>query len=663
MTEANNIDVIERLPEIRGYRLLRVLNHGGMSTIYLAEQLAPSRDVAVKVMAPHALSDEVSRRRFENEIRTIARLEHPHVVGIHELGRTADGLPYYTMPHLARGHLGQRSFQREDGSADEPRVIATLRVLLSALEYAHGRGVVHRDVKAENVLFGDTEEPLLADFGIALRRGFGPRVTAAGLAVGSTAYMAPEQARGEDVDGRADLYSLGVLAWEMLTGRLPFEAGDALAMAVMHAQKPIPKLPPSLRHWQRFMNRALAKQAGHRFADAAQMTAMLGQIERRGRWSGSGAARPAVLQRLARTPGRVWVAVGVLALAGVAVFSLGGNTHLDESPTPADALMADSGNHDPVSAMLQPLPEAPLQIAVDKARQQIAQNRLTSPADDNALSTAMRAWGAHPDAPEVQDLLASLTEALGEPLLVNLRQARDVQAGKQAQQIRQLGTETATLDSPAQQRLRAGIEKILDKRIAVAAQRADRDAATATAALAESMGLAPESVRRLQTRAAGIPTGPGAPDRRQGGTQALASRPVTRDEYAAFATATSRKPALCRERSSVLRVLSPRDWRTPGFEQDGADPVVCISLVDAQAYAQWHSQQTGRSYRLPTIEESRSRAAEIRGREVSLWQLDCGNGCKQRAVIGDSWRKDTGERTLDAARGYDDVSFRLLREP
>ena len=155
---------------------------------------------------------------------------------------------------------------------DEARVIEILRALLSALRYAHAHGVVHRDVKAENVLFDDTESPLLADFGIALRRGFGPRVTAAGLAVGSTAYMAPEQARGEDVDGRADLYSLGVLAWEMLSGHLPYQAGDALSMAVMHAQDPIPKLPPRLRHWQRFMNRALAKHPGERFHDVAQMS-------------------------------------------------------------------------------------------------------------------------------------------------------------------------------------------------------------------------------------------------------------------------------------------------------------------------------------------------------------------------------------------------------
>ena len=121
------------------------------------------------------------------------------------------------------------------------------------------RGVVHRDVKAENVLFDDADRPQLADFGIALRKGINPRLTMTGLAVGSTAYMPPEQARGEDVDSRADLYSIGVLAWEMLTGVLPYNAADALSMAVMHAKDPIPRLPAELMHWQRFIDKSLAK--------------------------------------------------------------------------------------------------------------------------------------------------------------------------------------------------------------------------------------------------------------------------------------------------------------------------------------------------------------------------------------------------------------------
>lgn len=663
MTSANYIDDEHPLPQIRGYRLLRVLNRGGMSTVYLAEQLAPSREVAIKVMASTALSDEVSRRRFENEVRTIARLEHPHVVRIHELGRTADGLPYYTMPYLARGHLGQRSFLRDDGRPDEARIIATLRVLLSALEYSHGRGVVHRDVKAENVLFGDTEQPLLADFGIALRRGFGPRVTATGLAVGSTAYMAPEQARGEDVDGRADLYSLGVLAWEMLTGHLPYEAGDALAMAVMHAQNPIPRLPPHLRHWQRFMNRALAKQPAQRFADTAQMSAMLDQVERRGRWPRATLGRDRVAHGLARVPGRVWLATAIVAALVLALPLASRDTAVEEAEREAQRLVDEQTREDPIPAMLEPLPEAPLQVALDKARQQIAQNRLTTPDDDNAFSTVMTAWASNPDDPALVELVDTLTTALGESALANLADARDEQAGRQIDRIRLLGTETSRLESAAQLRLRAGIEKTLEARISRAADRSDSSAATAIAALAEPMGLAPSTVRRLQTRAAAVPTGSQPRSAANAGAGALATKPVSRDDYAAFAEATARKPSLCRERSSLLRVLAPRDWRSPGFDQGGAEPVLCVSLADAQAYAQWLQQQTGHSYRLPTVAESRSIAPQISGREISLWQLDCGDGCQERAVLGESWRKQEGRRVLDAGRGYDDVGFRLLREP
>src|SRR5690606_3060656 len=257
--------------------------------------------------------DEVARRRFENEARTIARLEHPHIVGIHEVGRTADGLPWYAMPWLPRGHVGQR-----DLTGDPQRVREILRALLSALSYAHARGVVHRDVKAGNLPSDEADRPPLADFGIALRRGHGTRVTMTGLAVGSTAYMAPEQARGEQVDHRADLYSVGVLAWEMLVGELPYKADDALSMAIQHAQNPIPRLPPSLRHWQRFFDRALAKSPRKRFADAAQMLEALERVPQ----GGPGRAAPARLLAAAngwlrRAPATAWVLLGLAVAAAL----------------------------------------------------------------------------------------------------------------------------------------------------------------------------------------------------------------------------------------------------------------------------------------------------------------------------------------------------------
>lgn len=668
------------LPEIRGYRLLRVINHGGMSTVYLGEQTALSREVAIKVMSPQALSDEVSRRRFENEVRTIARLEHPHVVRIHELGRTSDGLPYYSMPYLARGHLGQRSYQKDHGGADEARVIEILRALLSALEYAHGRGVVHRDVKAENVLFDDTEQPLLADFGIALRRGFGPRVTAAGLAVGSTAYMAPEQARGEEVDGRADLYSLGVLAWEMLAGHLPFQAADALSMAVMHAQQPVPKLPPHLRHWQRFMNRALAKQPGERFHDVGQMSEALTRVEHRRSWPALARLRDraaAATGKLRTAPTLLWGGVAVLGLAAVALAAgmlggvLGNQDDLGDGffrigkPAPETVVTVAP---DPTSAMLRPLPEAPLQAALEKARNQIARSNLTEPEGDNALASVLAAWQADPDNEQVGEVIAELTDELAAVMLDKLRSGDAAGAREYFDHAARLGRETATADSEAQQRMRTAAAQVLQGRIDNAADDFDRTRAMAAAAMARELGLADPVVERLVARAQAVPRRgeilPGDPAGAVLGTGgvAISQRPVSRGEYARFVQATGREAARCRESVSLFRVLNPRSWNDPGFAQGSAEPVVCVSVADARAYAQWYSRQTGHRYRLPTMAESQQTAPEIIGREVSLWLGNCGSDCSQHIANGSSWRENQRRRTLAADRGYDDVGFRLLRE-
>jgi len=311
------------MPDIPGYRVMRRIGKGGMSFVYLAVQESLDRQVAIKITAPEILRDEVSKQRFEQEARTIAKLEHPSIVGIFEVGRSPQGLMYYVMPYLSKGHLGQRDLRN-----DEARIVGVLRSLLSALGYAHTRGIVHRDVKAENVLFDNADRPVLADFGIALPFRSSTRITNVGFAVGSAAYMAPEQARGDNVDGRADLYAVGVLAYEMVTGHLPFQANDALALAVMHAHDPIPPLPGNRRHWQPFISCALAKSRDQRFRNAEQMLNALDDLERRLR-PGAGDA-DTVPTTVATTPtpspgtvpahrGR-WVA----ALAGAAALGLGG---------------------------------------------------------------------------------------------------------------------------------------------------------------------------------------------------------------------------------------------------------------------------------------------------------------------------------------------------
>jgi serine/threonine protein kinase len=308
-------------PHIPGYLVRKRLGRGGMATVYLATQQSLDRSVAIKVMEREALRDEVSKQRFENEARTIARLAHPGIVGIHQVGRTDEGQMYYVMPYLANGDLSRRDLR-----GDESRVTDLLRTLLSALGHAHARGIVHRDVKRENVLFDADDRPMLTDFGIASSKtSDAGRLTSAGTALGSSGYMAPEQARGAQVDARADLYSVGVLAFELLTGHLPYQSHDGLALALMHAQDPIPRLPAERRHWQAFVDRAMAKAPEQRFANAREMQEALDGIAAAPRVEAGGGRRSRLVF--------VGAIVSLLFAIGFAVFALRSRPEPDAATT------------------------------------------------------------------------------------------------------------------------------------------------------------------------------------------------------------------------------------------------------------------------------------------------------------------------------------------
>jgi serine/threonine-protein kinase PpkA len=669
-----------RLPDIAGYRLTRVIGTGGMSTVYLGQQVSLGREVAIKVMLPEALGDEVSRRRFENEARTVARLDHPNIVGIHDVGRTREGLPYYSMPYLARGHLAQRDLR---GNEDAVREI--LRGLLAALQYAHSRGIVHRDVKAENVLFDDGGRPLLADFGIALRRGYGSRVTTAGLAVGSTAYMPPEQARGEGVDARADLYSVGVLAWEMLVGTLPYNAGDALSMAVMHVQDPIPRLPGALRHWQSFIDHALAKSPARRFGDAQQMLQALERIPARA--SGGAVDRLRGLGvRLRALPLRTWaatVAVAAVLVAGGVHFSQrgGASGFYRASGTPdgaagarSPALATPPGRaiDNPDDALLRAAPASDAERWVVDAERQLEAGRLTSPAGDNAYTSALNAWQADPNHLRVDPVIDALISALGAKAERDFAAGRVDAARTGVMQANQLAARTARADGPALSALAQRMAKAVSARVERAAGDYDRPAALAAVELGRRMGLDAAAVSALEKQAGTIPVpgervGGGGVEMvlvQQGGIRLAAMRrPVSRDEFAAFAEATGREPARCRERASLLRVVAPRTWRTPGFEQSGSAPVVCVSWDDASAYSAWLGQRDGMKYRLATASEWSRLPSAAGERRVAEWNIDCSGSCTQRVASGAGWRDESAAPAgREAARGFDDVGFRLVRD-
>ena len=648
-------------PEVDGYRIARVIGQGGMSVVYLAEQESLERKVALKIMHADALADEVSRARFENEARTIARLQHPNIVGIHEVGRTAEGLPFYSMPYLPRGHLAQRKL-----AGDQPKVAAIARQLLQALDYAHVRGVVHRDVKAENVLFDEAERPMLADFGIALRRGSNPRLTNAGLAVGSTAYMPPEQARGTEVDRRADLYSIGVLTWEMLTGRLPYNAADALSMALKHVQDPIPRLPAGLRHWQGFIDRAMAKRPEDRYASAQDMLAALDQLEAR-----AGKAFTAVevlatgdTEQPAKRPvdWKRWaIAAAVLAAVGVAAFRF--------FPVEDDVIRAPAATAGGTAPNGLPAPQADartgllpgigeqagdtegLAAYLANASQQMRDGHLLSPPNANAWDSLDAAWRVNAIHPQTQQLTAQLFDALAEASDRALR-AGDVAVSRTAfERARQLdsrrggeGSAIALLRKRLDIALDARLQALLGKRDAAAARQLLADTRwleldpTRTRALlarVDALGKAVPAATTAATVVAAPPAAPPAP---------VTTIAVTRADYARFANGTGRAAADCGKGVFGRK----RSWNNTGNDRK---PVVCVSAADAQAYAAWLGSQDQHRYRLPSAGEVRAQPTS----PVSGWLTLCADRqCGQRMASGKP-------RALDANRGFDDVGIRLVR--
>jgi serine/threonine-protein kinase len=203
------------------YKVIRLLGRGGMGAVYLARERALDRMVAIKVLRVEA-SDTEGSERFLREARTAARLTHPNIVPLHTFGE-AEGLMYFVMGFVQGESLGEKL--KREGRLDPDEVRRILADVAAALHYAHERGVVHRDIKPDNILIDDeTGKPMLADFGIARSAAGGRTLTELGTTLGTPHYMSPEQAAAErDVDGRSDLYSLGVVGYQMLAGRCPFE--------------------------------------------------------------------------------------------------------------------------------------------------------------------------------------------------------------------------------------------------------------------------------------------------------------------------------------------------------------------------------------------------------------------------------------------------------
>ena len=257
------------------YEIIRQLGRGGMGAVYLAREVALDRLVAVKALPPES-ADDTSIERFRREARIAAKLTHPNIVPLHAFGES-DGVLFFIMGLVQGESLGAKLRRAGAQSPEDARRI--LGETAAALHYAHSQGVVHRDIKPDNILIDDESgRPMLTDFGIARSTVAGETLTQLGTAVGTLHYMSPEQAAGErDIDGRSDLYSLGVVGYQMLSGNLPFDGSSAREILVQHMTKEAPPLDASLDpDIVQVVSRCMAKEPGERPADGGQVQDALG---------------------------------------------------------------------------------------------------------------------------------------------------------------------------------------------------------------------------------------------------------------------------------------------------------------------------------------------------------------------------------------------------
>ncbi len=254
------------------YQIVEQIGVGGMATIFKAFQPSMERYVAVKILPSQFADDPNFVKRFAHEAKSIAALEHPHILPVHDFG-TEGKLNYMVMRYVKGGTLSDLM-----GKPISPeRLVQVVGNVARALDYAHSQGVVHRDIKPSNILIDKHGEVLLTDFGIAkiVESSQSTQLTAAGSILGTPAYMAPEQAQGQEVDGRTDIYSLGVVLYELLTGRPPYEAETPYAIVLKHVNDPVPpprSVNPDIpESFERVVLKAMAKERDQRFETATQM--------------------------------------------------------------------------------------------------------------------------------------------------------------------------------------------------------------------------------------------------------------------------------------------------------------------------------------------------------------------------------------------------------
>jgi tRNA A-37 threonylcarbamoyl transferase component Bud32 len=266
-------------PEIPGCKINKLLDEGGMAKVYLGTQKELDRKVVIKILEPYFLKSKTTEKRFQKEAKIAAKLSHPNIIQIFDTGKA--GNCNYIIMELLEDSLRDRMKEEPDGKIEPQIALKIVEKIMEALNFAHEKKIYHRDIKPENIMFKKDGTPVLVDFGIAQALNSPDLLTKSGQSIGTVYYMSPEQCKArKEVDGRSDIYSLGIVLYEMLTGKKPYDGDSFVSIALSHIQDPVPNLPQDLIRYQPLIDRMMAKNRKKRLANLTQFKQLVEKIIR-----------------------------------------------------------------------------------------------------------------------------------------------------------------------------------------------------------------------------------------------------------------------------------------------------------------------------------------------------------------------------------------------